>query len=377
MNSITGEPFDTGGDADFTEGGEFPVGGPGNTNDASFKFQVETDEWVTGIDASDASSRPYKIARTAFGTHTGTSGDVLKCNEDGSVRITEDLLLGGKGFLGAGLNTPEENVPFSDNTGIKGDIRWSQDYIFICVDTDTWKRVGIVTFPIEFEPTAGFTAHYDASDASSVSQSSGLITTWNDVSGTGMHMDTISGTVNSGNTSLNGLNVVDYIGNCSSVASSALVNYESCTVFMVVKYDALGATTEMWSNGTGNADGGCFLTMVGTKLISHQQRNLTLNAITPTDNWNTDWRIVMWHCAPSLLTYYAGDHTKDTLVPTGLASTANHGCTIHTRTVGASLGEDISVGELIIYSTALSVADINKTGDYLSNKWSITWNAFA
>lgn len=34
----------------------------------------------------------------------------------------------------------------ASDTGVKGQIAWDSNYIYICSDTDTWKRVAIATW---------------------------------------------------------------------------------------------------------------------------------------------------------------------------------------------------------------------------------------
>ena len=34
----------------------------------------------------------------------------------------------------------------SNDAGIKGEICWSNDHIYVCVDTDTWKRASLSTW---------------------------------------------------------------------------------------------------------------------------------------------------------------------------------------------------------------------------------------
>ena len=100
MNSNTGEPFDEGGGggADLSAGGTLPVGGPTNTNDAAFAYEVSGgDIWTSGIDASDAPAgdRPYKIAR---GGVLGTN-DVLELAETGELTLNAYIPGGALGHV--------------------------------------------------------------------------------------------------------------------------------------------------------------------------------------------------------------------------------------------------------------------------------------
>lgn len=43
--------------------------------------------------------------------------------------------------------TPIEHTPSSaSDTGTKGQITWDDNYIYVCIDTDTWKRTAISTW---------------------------------------------------------------------------------------------------------------------------------------------------------------------------------------------------------------------------------------
>jgi hypothetical protein len=45
------------------------------------------------------------------------------------------------------LRIPENKTPLSaTDTGTKGDICWDSDYIYVCVATNTWKRVALTTW---------------------------------------------------------------------------------------------------------------------------------------------------------------------------------------------------------------------------------------
>lgn len=56
---------------------------------------------------------------------------------------TGDLLL-----TGDTVNIPvERTIANATDQGTKGEICWDANYIYICVATDTWKRVAIATWP--------------------------------------------------------------------------------------------------------------------------------------------------------------------------------------------------------------------------------------
>ena len=39
-----------------------------------------------------------------------------------------------------------ETVATATTAGVKGEIKYDDDYVYICVDTDTWKRTALSTF---------------------------------------------------------------------------------------------------------------------------------------------------------------------------------------------------------------------------------------
>jgi len=87
MNSNTGNPVvesGGGGGADLSTGGNIPVGGPTNTDDAALNYQVGPDVWSVGIDTSDtATSRPFKVAR---GTDI-SANERVEISNTGAIRL--------------------------------------------------------------------------------------------------------------------------------------------------------------------------------------------------------------------------------------------------------------------------------------------------
>ena len=67
------------------------------------------------------------------------------CNfaENGAVSAIEGLTIpSGKKLIVTGART----IANANDTGTEGEICWDADYIYICVGTDTWKRVAIATW---------------------------------------------------------------------------------------------------------------------------------------------------------------------------------------------------------------------------------------
>ena len=67
------------------------------------------------------------------------------CNfaENGAVAAIEGLTIAsGKKLIVTGART----IASATTTGTEGEICWDANYIYICVGTDTWKRVAIATW---------------------------------------------------------------------------------------------------------------------------------------------------------------------------------------------------------------------------------------
>jgi hypothetical protein len=59
------------------------------------------------------------------------SSEGVELNRDGSARFT--------GRINLGQNTPSS----ASDTGAAGDIAWDSDYMYLCVATNTWKRINL------------------------------------------------------------------------------------------------------------------------------------------------------------------------------------------------------------------------------------------
>ena len=77
-------------------------------------------------------------------------GAYVIVNGAGVAPASEGLPCGIDGFRFDGnfrnLNVSSNPPSSSSDTGTTGDITWDADYIYVCVATDTWKRIGISTW---------------------------------------------------------------------------------------------------------------------------------------------------------------------------------------------------------------------------------------
>jgi len=83
------------------------------------------------------------------------TGDLLaegNINTDGGLGVDTDLNVGGDAFISQNISAGSYSVALStppsstSSTGATGDIKYSTDHIYVCVATDTWKRVALATW---------------------------------------------------------------------------------------------------------------------------------------------------------------------------------------------------------------------------------------
>lgn len=73
-------------------------------------------------------------------------------NTDGGLGVDTNLNVGGDAFISQNISAGSYSVALSSppssasSTGAAGDIKYSTDHIYVCVATDTWKRVALATW---------------------------------------------------------------------------------------------------------------------------------------------------------------------------------------------------------------------------------------
>lgn len=76
---------------------------------------------------------------------TGTQNKVIEWQWGESwinaLHIYPDLHVDGK----LRVATPE-TIPYSNSGGFKGDIRWDNDYLYVCIENNVWKRMPLASW---------------------------------------------------------------------------------------------------------------------------------------------------------------------------------------------------------------------------------------
>ena len=233
----------------------------------------------------------------------------------------------------------------------------------------------------------------DAADSSTITQSSGSVSQWNNKGSLGNFTNGSSATQpTTGATTLNGLNVIDFDGdflNASTASEWKFLHDETIhEIFVVVKINSLntiryiyGTSDETGTSGVipGVQTTGAFRSEVnrsvgGTQTVS----NATSSSFITVNQW-------------AILSNY-GDYTNSTAADrseirknggaavknntlTNAPSTANPKWALYVGTLGAAYlsNSDKSIAEMIVISGANATSQ-NRTNiiNYLSNKWGIT-----
>jgi len=109
---------------------------------------ISTEQFITinvGTTANDGTGDNLRAAfvkiNDNFANISDIGFDAGNINVQGSVEVDEYIQVNGNVILG---NT---YVPGSaSDPGTAGQIVWDEDHVYICVDTDTWKRANLASW---------------------------------------------------------------------------------------------------------------------------------------------------------------------------------------------------------------------------------------
>ena len=236
---------------------------------------------------------------------------------------------------------------------------------------------------VPFDPSqiAGLAAWYDASAdgtngrPNTITQSGGKVSKWDDLSGNGNHATQGAGAdqPTTGQQTIGGKNAIRFDGTDKLILTSEITynSIDGYTVFAVCKPTAFG----------GSESGHVILGgAVGSAQIRIDD--------TPTKlQWVRTQQAIIQTLDQTLLTgtnYIFGGkiNSSDSLLFTNTTKSnvsTNPVFTSGFNMIGglnSSAFDDFigDVGEIIVYKSQLSFEKMNEIGDYLSNKWSITWS---
>lgn len=232
----------------------------------------------------------------------------------------------------------------------------------------------------------------DASDAATITSSGGLVSSWADKSGNGRNLVQAVSTAQptTGTRTLNGRNVLDFDGTSDFMSGGNIleVGTGGVTMFGVAKLDTATGLRGMWGDSRANDQGGRFSMLFSATdgyfyalwadTASGAQPAATNDpgAANRTNTYAWGTRVIrqtsntLWRNGSIVATN------------TSLSSTTNYSTANNHFLVGAyqnSTGNGVLansyldgyIGEVIVYLSSLSDADMGRVFNYLNAKWAV------
>jgi len=208
----------------------------------------------------------------------------------------------------------------------------------------------------------------DATDSTTITETDGAVSQWNDKSGLDNHVVQATGASqpNSKVSTINGLASIKFDGVDDDLINTSFPNINTYSIFIVGEY--VGTTVQTLlelSNGITSFTGVVFDYLLGT------QSSVTTSdgVLVGVDLLETPkLRIYTAILDGADLKYYVNSVLQDT------DSAGPIPATISDLTIGSLMGIDFlkgSIGEIAIYDRALSDTEKDYILDYLSEKWAI------
>jgi hypothetical protein len=229
-----------------------------------------------------------------------------------------------------------------------------------------WRAVGQFS-PIDLDPLLWF----DAADLTTITQSSGAVSQWNDKSGNARHATQTSAGLQpaTGTRTINSLNVLDFNGDALFIPDESALRPSTFTSFLVVEADTTSERRDIFASGNALAFSSNNWIM-GRSAEAQSFLGRTPSSVLTAGSFS----------GPTVLGWRHDGSTVNGTI--GLAPSLNTSSTIGTdNTRGIGIGAsrttetgiaaafDGAIAELVFYSGVLSAADRFRMFSYLYAKW--------
>jgi len=208
----------------------------------------------------------------------------------------------------------------------------------------------------------GLVAWYDASNSGSITQSGGAVSQWNDLSGSGFHVVQATGSKQptTGATTLNGLNVLDFVRANAQVLSKTSISTTVTSVFAVALNSSVPGTSVPFATNAATF----FYIQTGTPFLSMYAGGggMTTSNNTTVGTAFTVYGIV--NGGSSVLNLNGTTSVPGTNPGSTTAATALH--------LGNDTGTNYlngSIAEVFVSSSVITGGDITSARTYLTGKW--------
>ncbi len=223
-----------------------------------------------------------------------------------------------------------------------------------------------------FIPTSlpDLAAWYDAADTSSIVQSGGSVSQWNDKSSNSRHATQGTGANQpvTGTRTINGRNVLDFDGsNDSLICPAATANYGATTFIAVHLSDVTTSNLAIYnSDGAGGASTRFFFNSQEFAIGNGARARASLTSGSAIINVG---RVNQTGSATQRIIWNNEAELSNAVSRLGVGSNFRLG------SGGAGSGSfyNGTLAEIMIYHRELSNAEVNQIANYLATKWGITW----
>ena len=223
---------------------------------------------------------------------------------------------------------------------------------------------------LAFQPTnlTGLSLMIDASDTSTITESGGSVSQVDDLSGTynNITQGTGANQASTGAATINSLNTLSF--SSAGIVNYALANpidYTNGYTSFIVSLPQDNATNKHYFGGSSSSFSHRLEATEKPQIVSTGAavRLTGTNALSLVN--------------PSILVAHTHPATGSALYTSGAANGSNTSTTIYANpitTIGASSTSFYGdIGEMLIYERVLTTTEINQVGNYLADKWGITW----
>jgi hypothetical protein len=227
--------------------------------------------------------------------------------------------------------------------------------------------------PYVFAPTdlPNLALWLDASDTSTITESSGSVSQWNDKSGNGRNFTqaTAAKQPTTGTRTQNGRNVIDFDGSSDELSrtDTAALRPSTFTLFIVIARDSKAGRQDIFSNGnalqfaTNN-----YIAAISTAAQAFLGRTPSSVLTAGTISAASTLRYV--HNGSTITGAINGVATLNTSSTIG---TDNTGGAFIGSALNASSWYDGVIGEIIFVGSVLTADQITSTESYLATKWGL------
>lgn len=291
------------------------------------------------------------------------------CDVGDATHRLKDVYASGDYYGGIPTHTTASRLT-SPATG-QWALNTTTNYVEIWDGTD-W-RFSDGTLPVTF-PSGNLIAHYDASDSSSITHTTGTVSQWDDISGNGNHLDNVISSPRYGDDTQNGYDVVTFTDDAITETTFTGIDYSDHCVFIACHMNTTNGDT-YFGTGTASSAGDVLFNALGTDEFRHHIWNdvssLQLHD-TSTKARQTFPAVVVARFVNNVKVseVYVNGVKRGSKTLTGGFSTSSKGFAL--GSIGVTEGTtDYRVFEALVYESSLTNTEVYDVSKYLMRKWGI------